>query len=208
VIEVGIMLKPIRRVVTGHNAQGRSAIIYDGNTPTVYGSSDWPTRGVTMIWGDDRMPPNNNGNALAEQRMQLAPLPAGATGATFMIMHLPPESELDALQPEVQARVTIPVARTFPGAFELDTSRGYGMHGTDTVDYIVILSGEVSLLVDEGEVTLKAGDTVIQRGVNHGWINRGKEVCLVAAVAIKAEPISRDAYNVREQPKVDTVNFR
>jgi quercetin dioxygenase-like cupin family protein len=208
VIEVGIMLKPIRRVVTGHNEQGRSVITYDGNTPTVYSSSDWPTRGVTLIWGDDRMPANNNGKALAEEHMQLGPIPPGATGASFMIMHLPPESELNALKPEVQARVTIPVARTFPGAFELDTSHGYGMHGTDTVDYIVILSGEVSLLVDEGEVTLKAGDTVIQRGVNHGWINRGKEVCLVAAVAIKAEPISRDAYDSRQQPEVTTVNIR
>jgi quercetin dioxygenase-like cupin family protein len=131
--------------------------------------------------------------------MQPAPIPSGATGASFMVMHLPPESELEAMTPETQARVTIPVARTFAGAFELDTSRGYCMHGTDTVDYIVILSGEVSLLVDEGEVTLKAGDTVIQRGVNHGWINRGKEVCIVAAVAIKAEPISRDAYASRRR---------
>ena len=145
------------------------------------------------------MPATNKGNALAEDHMALGPIPPGATGASFMIMHLPPESESDAMTPEVRARVTIPVARTFPGAFELDNSRGYGMHGTDTVDYIVILSGEVSLLVDEGEVTLKAGDTVIQRGVNHGWINRGKEVCLVAAVAIKAEPISREAYGLPQR---------
>jgi len=193
------MLRPIRRVVTGHNERGRSVIIFDGNAPAVYSSPDWPTRGVTMIWGDGRMPASNNGNALAEEVMQPAPIPSGATGASFMVMHLPPESELEAMTPETQARVTIPVARTFAGAFELDTSRGYCMHGTDTVDYIVILSGEVSLLVDEGEVTLKAGDTVIQRGVNHGWINRGKEVCIVAAVAIKAEPISRDAYASRRR---------
>jgi len=193
------MLKPIRRVVTGHNERGRSVIIFDGETPTLLTGPDWPTRGVTMIWADDRMPASNKGNALAEDHMELGAIPSGPTGASFMIMHLPPESELDAMTPETQARVTIPVARTFSGAFELDNSRGYGMHGTDTVDYIVILSGEVSLLVDEGEVTLKAGDTVIQRGVNHGWINRGKEVCLVAAVAIKAEPISREAYGKTRQ---------
>jgi len=188
------MIKPIRRVVTGHDERGRSVIISDGNAPTVMSGPDWPTRGVTFIWGDDRMPASNEGNELAERRMTLGAIPSGPTGASFMIMQLPPESESDALRPEARARVTTPVARTFSGAFELDTTRGYGMHGTDTVDYIVILSGEVSLLLDEGEVTLKVGDTVIQRGVNHGWINRTKEVCLVAAVAIKAEPLDRSAY--------------
>jgi quercetin dioxygenase-like cupin family protein len=188
------VLKPIRRVVTGHNGQGRSIFIYDDPAPALPSSEDWPTRGVTMIWGENTMPANNAGNVLAERRMELGAIPPSTTGASFMIMHLPPESNLEMMAPERRARATVPVARTFHGAFELDTSRGYGMHATDTVDYIVILSGEVTLLVDEGEVTLTAGDTVVQRGANHGWINRGKEIAIVAAVAIKAAPISRDAY--------------
>jgi quercetin dioxygenase-like cupin family protein len=111
-----------------------------------------------------------------------------------MVMHLPPESDLEKMTPEQRERVTVPVARTFAGAYELDTSRGYGMHGTDTIDYIVIISGEVTILSDIGEVTVKAGDTVIQRGANHGWINRTNEMCTVASVAVKAKPISRAAY--------------
>jgi quercetin dioxygenase-like cupin family protein len=63
------------------------------------------------------------------------------------------------------------------------------MHTTRTVDYIVVLSGRVTLLLDKGEVELKPCDVVVQRGSNHGWVNRGTEPAVMAAILIDAKPL-------------------
>jgi len=60
------------------------------------------------------------------------------------------------------------------------------MHRTDSVDYAVVLSGEIYMLMDEEDCLLKAGDTVIQQGTNHAWSNRGTEPCLIAFVLVDA----------------------
>ena len=72
-----------------------------------------------------------------------------------------------------------------------DTSRHPGMHKTRTVDYIILLKGEVTMLVDKGEVHLKPFDVVIQRGTNHAWVNRGGETAVLVAVMVEAEPLPR-----------------
>lgn len=64
-----------------------------------------------------------------------------------------------------------------------------GWHATDTVDYIVVISGEIYCLLDEGEVLLKAGDLLVQRGTNHAWANRSSEKCKIAGVMIGANPL-------------------
>ena len=63
------------------------------------------------------------------------------------------------------------------------------MHKTSTVDYIVLLSGEVTMLVDEGEVDLNPGDVVVQRGTNHAWVNRTEQPAVLVAVLVDAEPV-------------------
>ena len=62
------------------------------------------------------------------------------------------------------------------------------MHCTDTIDYAIILDGEVDMLLDDSEVHLKAGDVIIQRGTNHAWVNRGSGTCRIAFILIDAEP--------------------
>ena len=63
------------------------------------------------------------------------------------------------------------------------------MHRTETLDYCIILAGEVDMDMDEGSVRLKAGDVVIQRGTNHSWVNRGTEPARIAFVLIDAQPL-------------------
>ena len=63
------------------------------------------------------------------------------------------------------------------------------MHKTRTVDYVILLSGEVTLLLDRGEVDLKPFDVVVQRGTNHAWVNKGKEPALIAAVLVDAREL-------------------
>jgi uncharacterized cupin superfamily protein len=64
------------------------------------------------------------------------------------------------------------------------------MHATNSIDYAVIMTGEIYMLVDDDEVHLKAGDVVVQRGNNHAWSNRGAEPCRIAFILIDAEPVS------------------
>ena len=60
------------------------------------------------------------------------------------------------------------------------------MHRTDSIDYAVILTGEIYMMMDEDEYLLKAGDTVVQQGANHAWSNRGTEPCQIAFVLVDA----------------------
>jgi quercetin dioxygenase-like cupin family protein len=63
-------------------------------------------------------------------------------------------------------------------------------HRTDTIDYIVVMSGEIDMELEEGEeVHLKAGDVMVQRGTIHNWINRGTETCILAVILIHANPV-------------------
>jgi mannose-6-phosphate isomerase-like protein (cupin superfamily) len=183
------MLKPIRRVVTGLNAAGRSVVLSDETVSSAFEVPQWPGRGVTAVWSLDRSPASNLDTDLPSPVTSFPK--AGSGGMSLMIMHIPPESELQSMPPEQRAKLTIPVAHTFPEAMDIDTSKSYQMHATDTADLLVMLSGELTLIMDEGEVTLKPFDTVIQRGVNHGWINRGKEPVLIAAAVVDARQLDR-----------------
>jgi len=76
---------------------------------------------------------------------------------------------------------------------EIDPGHGVdeqGWHATDTVDYIVILNGEIYCLLGEEEVLLKAGDVLVQRGTHHAWVNRSSETCILVGVIIGANPLS------------------
>jgi naringenin degradation protein FdeH len=75
------------------------------------------------------------------------------------------------------------------GAMDPDVSRHPGMHKTATVDYAIVLSGEIYAVMDEGETLLRAGDTLVQRGTNHAWSNRNETPCLVAFILVSASPV-------------------
>jgi uncharacterized cupin superfamily protein len=61
------------------------------------------------------------------------------------------------------------------------------MHRTATIDYAIILSGQIDMLLDDTEVHLQAGDTVVQRGTNHAWVNRGDQPCRIAFILVSAQ---------------------
>jgi hypothetical protein len=183
------MIKPIRRVVTGHDAAGRSIIVSDGPARDEFAVPTWPGRGVTNFWATNSAPASN-GDEVLDGAATLFP-PMGSGGVSLMIMQIPPEAEADNLPPQDREIATMPAASLFPEALDVDHSKFYGMHATDTVDLLIMLSGELTLLLDEGEVTLKPMDVVIQRGVNHGWVNRGTEVAFIASTAVDAKPLAR-----------------
>jgi mannose-6-phosphate isomerase-like protein (cupin superfamily) len=182
------MLKAIRRVVTGHDAAGMSRVVEDAPAQKVVENPHWPGRGQTRLWTSTGAPASNAGSDDPAPRANtLEPPPLGTH---FLIAQVMPEADLEKLAPEQRQRIheALFAAIGSPHAQSGDTARP-AMHQTHTVDYVTVLSGEVTLVLDEGEVTLGRFDTVVQRGTKHAWVNRGSEPALLAVVLVDAKPL-------------------
>jgi quercetin dioxygenase-like cupin family protein len=208
------MPKPIRRVVTGHNAAGRSVFVMDAAAPHVYNRSPGSAV-VTELWETRATPADNSGNdEVTDHPFRLAP---PRNGSVFRIIEYPPDklrvaaieqqrASADdgsghgaALASEASGQrgnsiVRAPDTRPEPGssaraAFDRGSPRHPGFHKTSSVDYAIVLSGEIHALMDEGEVLLRAGDVLVQRGTNHAWSNRTDAPAYLAFVLIDAEPV-------------------
>lgn len=175
------MARPIRRIVTGHNAEGRSVFLRDGNVENV---RDRPGGGaVAELWTTDSAPADNSGDEDTGNRPSaLQPPPKGTR---FRIVEYPPDSARFAAGTEDTAFRNAGLGRSVA----TDTSRHPGMHKTDSIDYAIVLSGEIYAVMDEGETLMRPGDCLIQRGTSHAWSNRSNGPCQVAFVLIDAEPI-------------------
>ena len=166
----------IRRVVTGHDASGKAVVLSDGPVPTVHENPIRPGQLSFEVW-KTHSTPVPIGAVEPEPTTGPRSLQPPPHGSLLRISVVPPESEeTRKLTPE-QARELFVKS----GAKDASTFGRGGrhpmMHRTATVDYAVVLEGEITLLLDEGDVQLKAGDVVIQRGTSHAWSNRsGKNV--------------------------------
>jgi mannose-6-phosphate isomerase-like protein (cupin superfamily) len=173
----------VRRVVTGHDAAGR-AIIQSDSPPTRVQAvgKDGPI--FHEIWSTRETPApiDRDGGEPAEAQLSLAP-PKG--GTRIRILDIPPETHETAKVDAATARAHFAEI----GAADASThgrgqSRHPFMHRTQSIDYGIVLEGEITLIVDEGETTVRAGDIVIQRGTNHGWANRSGRNCRIAFILI------------------------
>ena len=185
--EAGVPVTPMRRVVTGHDGEGRAVITEDGPVPVVRTDPNRPGYAVHQIWKTDASPVRiDNGADPTLQPMSLTP---PAQGTVIRMIEFPPASqELKEITPEQAAKVF-----GMYGQSEVLTSGGKGkqrhpfMHRTETVDYAVVLSGEIVMLLDDSEVTLKEGECLIQRGTNHAWTNRSDKPCRMLFVLVDGE---------------------
>lgn len=173
-----------RRVVTGHDADGKSVILVD-ETCQVSVSMWHEDMVVTDAWRVDRLPTSNEGYADPCRTAELEALP---TGNVCRIVQFPPDSQylpgVNAAKGFDKLGSTGSSARTGQ-----DDSPHPLMHRTNTLDYIIVISGEMYAVMDRGEVLLKPGDVLIQRGTNHAWSNRSDRPCIIAAVLNGADPI-------------------
>jgi len=150
-----------RRIVTGI-FDGKSVITEDATVSNV--SQDYPGLIISDIWATDTMPVD----LAREVRIENTAIPVTPVNGTyFRYVHIPPDSELGIQAPKGQPHPL--------------------MHQTDTLDYIIILSGEIYLILENEETLLKAGDIVIQRATNHAWSNRSESACIQLAVLIHAK---------------------
>jgi mannose-6-phosphate isomerase-like protein (cupin superfamily) len=147
------MALKVRRVVTGHDADGHAVVKIDELSKNI--SSSRPGATACVVWTTESFPVNNTGDADEGLRK------VGTTlnnGTVFRVVEF---------GPGVAPR----------------------NHRTDSIDYAVILSGEIDMELDDSVVHLKAGDVLVQRGTIHNWINRGTKPCVIAFVLIDARPV-------------------
>jgi len=166
----------IRRVVTGHDRNGKAVVLSDGPVPTVHSNPIRPGQLSFEVWKTHAAPVPL---AAEEPEPTTGPrsLQPPPNGNVFRTSVVPPESEeTRRLTPEQAQELFRKSGAKDPSTFGKG-GRHPMMHRTETVDYAVVLEGEITLILDEGEVHLKAGDVVIQRGTSHAWSNRsGKNV--------------------------------
>jgi mannose-6-phosphate isomerase-like protein (cupin superfamily) len=173
---------PPRRIVTTHDARGKAIVHIDDNPPL--GAAE-PELGVTscLLWTTDRMPADISEKADAGKVKIGIPPPPNGTALRFV--EFAPETEAAKKLPPGHMAKLLGEGHMAGGL----APRHAAMHRTKSVDYIIILSGEIDMLLDDSEVHLKAGDVVVQQGTNHAWVNRGKEPCRIAAILIDANPL-------------------
>jgi len=177
------MPRPIRRVITGHDSTGKAVVITDGPAPAVRTNPLRPGHASTDLWKTDGAP------VVLRARMddptagarQIHPLP---NGTVFRIAELAPEpAEIRNMSPEKAREVFASMGNASAATFGRG-GRHPMMHRTQTLDYAVVLEGEVTMLLDDEDVHLEAGDVVIQCGTNHAWSNRSDKPCRMLYVLI------------------------
>lgn len=169
----------IRRVVTGHTPDGKSAVASDASLDPVTIALS-PQTEFHTIWGADVMPTFPDDGSPRPFSTYFPP----PGGFRFGLVTVPPESSASPEVPDLEAALK-EMEEKLPGMASHMDPNTPGMHVTDTIDFVYVISGEIWLELDEGkEVLLRAGDTLVQNGTRHGWHNRGTELCRFAICLI------------------------
>ena len=175
----------VRRVVTATNEHGKSYFMIDGVAGNIL---EQPGRGLVFheLWVTDGPFANNEGNEDAGNRPVEHHPPEGGTRLRI-VEFLPDEQQLAERAYEDFERIS---AAGIVTGDEDDPS----MHRNESVDYNIILSGEIYAKTESGEVLLKPGDVLVQRGTAHTWHNRSDSACVFASIMVSAAPLARFAH--------------
>jgi naringenin degradation protein FdeH len=170
------MATPIRRVVTGHDENGKAIVLSDEPCPNVIHFQ--AGQDSTHVWLSRAVPAEFHERDPTGAYKALSP---PAEGTAFRIVEFPPTT------PESISRLTrkdvFADEQVGPGG----QARAHPMmHRTDSLDYVMVMSGEIDMLLDDSEVHMKAGDVMVQQGTNHAWVNRSGRPCIVAFAMIGA----------------------
>ena len=166
-------MKPVRRVVTGHR-EGKAVVLFDSAAPNqkLRQASGLAS---TLLWATDETPADVSGSA--DRAAREIGVPPPPNGSIFRVVDFPPESGTRSREAVLKEM----------GVADHGGARHPGMHRTPSVDYAVVLEGEIDMLLDDSEVHLNAGDVLVQQGTNHAWVNRGTQPCRIAFVLVDAK---------------------
>ena len=178
--------RKFRRVVTGHDSDGSAIFLYDGEAENI----QRPPRGgvvSTLFWATDETPA-----ILADDRDnadRVIGIPPPLDGSIFRVVEYAPDTVVKNMPSgERDWNLDGKSADSGGDAIQTDVSaRHHGMHRTKSIDYAIVLSGEIYLMLDSTETLLKQGDVVVQQGTYHAWSNRSDQPCQIAFILIGAE---------------------
>ena len=171
--------KPTRRIVIGHDASGKAVALFDGPSPHVKKRSA-ASNAITMLWVTGENPVDMAGSKdRAETQVGVPPPP---NGTIFRIVDFPPTTTGAPPVDHHKMLIEMGIDPSTQGY-----SRHPNTHRTRSIDYAIILDGEIDMLMDDTEVHVKAGDVLIQQGTNHAWVNNSGKVCRIAFILIDAK---------------------
>ena len=171
----------MRRVVTGHDKNGKSIVVLDGPPARSIGED---VGGLFELWNTDGNIINTQDNIdRADDEIILSPPSNGSKFRYFQINPTPEGIPMDIMQ-DIAADAFDKIGAAH---HRIDTTKHPAMHKTETIDYIILLKGDVTLILDQEEVDIKPFDVVVQRGTNHAWVNNGSDPALLIAVLIDSE---------------------
>jgi mannose-6-phosphate isomerase-like protein (cupin superfamily) len=177
------MGKKVRRVVTGHGGGGKSVFVSDGTPPRVVTVKGLKGFSITPVWATDHGMTALPGSD--DPTPAMTTFVPGHSSTRFLITVLPPAGQ--GLERRLPAAMAQEMLVKLPGLAQAMEPENPGMHTTDTVDYNIIMSGNLWLELDDGaEVRLQPGDIVIQNGTRHVWRNKSKKSCVMYSVLIGA----------------------
>ena len=178
-------LPPIHRVVTGHDASGKAVIAHNGPLPTVVEIQAIPGTVFHEVWSTTGAPaPVDNG---ADPTLGALMLPPPARGTRMRFVDIPPDTA-DFLRHggERMHEAFSQIGDAQASTVKTDSPHPL-MHRTESVDYGIVIEGEMTLVLDDSEVLLKPGSVVVQRGTNHAWANRSGKPCRMLFVLIDGQ---------------------
>jgi mannose-6-phosphate isomerase-like protein (cupin superfamily) len=167
----------MRRVVTGLDDRNHAVVLFDTRMPL---KAVAPGIIATNFWITDSYPPALTKDDPSGRQIGTAP---PDNGTKFRVVEfLPLDAATEAKMPPemLQKGISNPPAKGMPVKHPL-------MHRTRSLDYAIVLSGEVDMMLDDGDVHLKAGDVIVQQATNHAWVNRGKEPCRILFVLMDSK---------------------
>lgn len=181
--------KPLRRVVTGHDDNGRAVILFDdADAPNTFTSETIPGFGATVAWFTPAGPVNHvtdEDPAPVDRKIDFPQIGETVVRiADFPPDKVYPQNAGDAVFEEIDAQ-----EEREAGASQ-SAGKHFWFHRTESIDYAVVLEGEITLIVDDDEVTMKAGDVAVQRATAHAWSNRTDQVARMMFVLVGTDPIS------------------
>jgi mannose-6-phosphate isomerase-like protein (cupin superfamily) len=171
--------KPVRRVVTGHDESGKAVVLIDGPTPYVNQRGEGNV--VQLLWMTNESPADLSHTR--DQAAQKTGVPPPPNGAILRVVDFAP---YDGKVPQgVDHHALLKQMGIEP------ETQGYHRHlfthRTRSIDYAIVLDGEIDMLLDDSEVHLKAGDIMVQQGTNHAWVNKSGKPCRICFVLIDSE---------------------
>jgi mannose-6-phosphate isomerase-like protein (cupin superfamily) len=173
----GARADDVRRVVTGLDARNHAVVLFDSRIPL---KRDSPVLSSTNFWITDSTPPSLSSQDTANRPIGVSPPDNGTKFRLVEFAPLDPATEAKLPPEMIMKGVSHPPEKGIPVRHPM-------MHRTRTLDYAVILSGEIDMMLDDTSVHLKQGDMIVQQATNHGWVNHGTEPCRILFVLMDSK---------------------